>query len=468
MRTVPRNFISLFASDIASRLLGFVATVYIARMLGAQGLGLLAYGMAFLTYALLFANPGLTTIGAREIAKDPGKRKIIEDILGLRFVLTVIVFTLFTLGVYLVPGQQATKTVVLSYLVSLFPLIFVLEFVFQGRQEMHYVGISRLLQYSIYVFLLLIFLKSRLDIFDVPIYFFFSYVVTALFLIIVFFIKYKSLCLRFSLNAWRKLFAMAMPIGLATIFNQVALNLPVVALGILHSKVEVGFYSAGFKIVAMLLIIERVFHFVFFPVISQQYTEAREKLNRSFAFLTKLLFAITIPCAVCGIVLADKIIFFIYGAEFSGSILVFRMLLLYFLITPVNTIFGYGLVAIDQQGKFFKVITCTALVCVVLIIILGFSFKATGTAVALLCSETLSIFLMNRELKRHVKFSSIRQVIKPIIASAVAVFAVYVLRQWHVVVLVFVAVGIYVPVFYLIRGFSKKELKDLKQVFTKK
>jgi O-antigen/teichoic acid export membrane protein len=466
MRTVPRNFISLFASDVASRLLGFVATVYIARMLGAQGLGLLSYGMAFLTYALLFANPGLTTIGAREIAKDPGKRRIIEDILGLRFVLTVIVFTLFTLGVYLIPGQQATKTVVLSYLVSLFPLILVLEFVFQGRQEMHYVGISRLLQYSIYVFLLLIFLKSRLDIFDVPIYFFFGYVVTALFLIIVFFIKYKSLCLRFSLNAWRKLFAMAMPIGLATIFNQVALNLPVLALGILHSKVEVGFYSAGFKIVAMLLIIERVFYFVFFPVISQQYAEAffpvisqqyaeaPKKLNRSFAFLTRLLFAITIPCAVCGIVLADKIIFFIYGAEFSGSILVFQMLLLYFLITPVNTIFGYGLVAIDQQRKFFKVITYTALV--------------TGAAVALLCSETAGIILMNRELKRHVKFSSIGQVIKPIIASVITGFIVYVLRQWHVVVLVFVAVGIYVPVFYLIRGFSKKELKDLKQVFTRK
>lgn len=468
MKPVPRNFISLFVSDIASRLLGFLAIVYIARLLGAQGLGLLAYGMAFLTYALLFANPGLTTIGAREIAKDTGQRRIVESILGLRLVLTVVIFTLFALAVYLVPGQQATKTVILSYLVCLFPLALVLEFVFQGRQEMHYIGISRLLQYIIYVFLLLIFLKNRVDIFNVPIYFFFGHVGAALFLLIVFFTKYRSLSPRFSLNAWRQLFAMAMPIGLATIFNQVALNLPVVALGILHSKIEVGFYSAGFKIIALLLIIERVFHFVFFPVISQQYTKTREKLSRSFAFITKLLFAITIPCAVCGIILADKIIFFIYGAEFSGSILVFRLLLLYFLITPINTIFGYGLVAIDQERKFFKVIAYTAVVCVALVVILGFGFKAAGAAIALLCSEALSIFLMNRELKRHVGFSTIGQVIKPLIASVITGFVVYVLRQWHVAVLVFVAAGIYISVFYIIRGLSKKELGDLKQVFTKK
>jgi len=92
MKALPRNFLALFLSDIIGRLLGFLATVYIARLLGAQGLGLLSYGAAFLTYALLFVNPGLTTIGAREIAKDTSRQMIIADILGLRLVLTFVVF----------------------------------------------------------------------------------------------------------------------------------------------------------------------------------------------------------------------------------------------------------------------------------------------------------------------------------------------------------------------------------------
>ncbi|MGB3341098.1 MAG: flippase [bacterium] len=468
MKALPRNFISLFFSDIIGRLLGFIATVYIARLLGAQGLGLLSYGVAFLTYALLFADPGLTTIGAREIAKDTGNQRIIEDILGLRLVLTIAVFILFAFGVYLIPGQLSTKTIIWTYLVSLFPLVFILEFVFQGRQEMHFIGISRLLQYIVYVFLLYIFLKERIDIYNVPVYFFFGYLVAILFLIVVFFLKSRSLSIRFSLKAWRKILAMAMPVGFATIFSQVALYLPVVALGLLHSKIEVGLYSAAYKIVAMLLIIERVFHFVFFPVISRQYRSAKDRLSRSFALLVRILFAVTMPVAVCGIVIAGNIINFIYGAEFSNSVLVLRILLLYFLITPVNTIFGYGLVAIDQQRKFFKVITYTALISVVLVISLGYLLKAPGAALALLGSETIGIILMNRQLKKHIDFKSLKQTSKPFIAALVTGFVLYIFRQGHVVMIVFAGVVIYSLVFYGIKGFSLKELSDFKNVLTAK
>jgi O-antigen/teichoic acid export membrane protein len=65
MKKVSRNFVSLFASDGLSRVFGFVATVCIARTLTVEGFGLIHYGLAFLTYAMLFTNPGLTTIGAR-------------------------------------------------------------------------------------------------------------------------------------------------------------------------------------------------------------------------------------------------------------------------------------------------------------------------------------------------------------------------------------------------------------------
>ncbi len=468
MRTLSRNFFSLFFSDILSRLLGFIATVYIARLLGAQGLGLLSYGMAFFTYALLFANPGLTTIGAREIAKDTGNRRIIEDILGLRLVLTIAVFIIFALGVYLVPGQSATKTIILTYLVSLFPLVFLLEFVFQGRQEMHFIGISRLLQYVVYVCLLYIFLKNRIDIYDVPIYFFFGYGAATLFLIAVFFVKSRSLSIGFSVRSWHKIFVMAMPVGFATIFNQVALYLPAVTLGLFYSKIEVGLYSAAYKIIAMLLIIERVFYFVFFPVISRQYRIAKDRLSRSFALLVRLLFAVTIPVTVCGIVIAGSIINFVYGAEFSDSVFVLRVLLLYFLITPVNTIFGYGLVAIDQERRFFKVITYTAIISVILVIILGYLLKAQGAAFALLFSEMIGIVLMNRQLKKYIDFSSLKQTIKPLIASLVAGLVLYVFKQGHTIILIFAGVIIYLLVFYIIRGFSLKELSDYRQILYKK
>ena len=86
MQRLSRNFLALFLSDGITRLIGFAATVYIARLLAVEGFGLISYGVAFISYALLFANPGLSVIGAREVAKAPKDRRFIEETLGLRLV----------------------------------------------------------------------------------------------------------------------------------------------------------------------------------------------------------------------------------------------------------------------------------------------------------------------------------------------------------------------------------------------
>jgi len=462
MKRISRNFIALFISDAAGRILGFIAIVYVARLLAAEGFGLVSYGMAFLTYALLLGNPGLTTIGAREIAKDHTNQRVSEEILGLRLSLACLIFILFIVGLFVIPGQPATKKVILVFLLSLFPFALLLEFVFQGREEMGYIGASRVIQYGIYVMLLFILVKGRHDILMIPLSFFIGYSAAVVFLIVIFLKTYRSIKLRFSWNAWRNLLIISIPVGLATIFNQLFLNLPPLVLGIVHTKTEVGYFSAGFKVVTMLLIIERVFHYVFFPIIAKQYVTTPERLSKSFTFLTRLLFAITIPLAFGGIVLATPIIYFIFGADYGGAISLFRILLLYFAITPINTIFGYGLVAMNQERRFFKVISITAFVNLILIVILGVNFKGAGAAAALFVSEMMSIMLMNRELRRFVVFESMKYLIKPILASCVMSLVLYILQVWHIIILVVMGMLIYTLVFYVIKGFSREELTHLK------
>ena len=89
MKKVSRNFLAMFFSDGITRLIGFAATVYIARVLAVEGFGLISYGLAIVSYALLFANPGLTVVGSREVAKTPQDRRFIEEMVGLRIVLAV-------------------------------------------------------------------------------------------------------------------------------------------------------------------------------------------------------------------------------------------------------------------------------------------------------------------------------------------------------------------------------------------
>jgi PST family polysaccharide transporter len=312
------------------------------------------------------------------------------------------------------------------------------------------------------VILLFVLVRGGHDILRIPTSFFIGYVAAAAFLIIIFFKKYKLIRLRFSWNFWRHLLTISTPVGLATIFNQVSLNLPPLVLGIVHTKSEVGFFSAGFKVISMFLIVERVFHYVFFPIITKQHTTTPEKLSKSFTFLTKFLFAITIPVAFGGYVLATSIIQFIFGAGYEGTIIMFRILLLYFVITPINTIFGYGLVAMDQERRFFKVISITAFINLILIVFLGINFKGAGAAAALFVSEVIGIVLMNRELRKFVSFKSMTYMVKPLLASCVMATILYVLRYWYILILVVLGLLVYVLTFYVIKGFTREELTNIK------
>ncbi len=468
MKKIVKNLTSLFVGELASHVIGFFATIYLARLLAAEGFGLISYGIAFLSYALLFANPVLTTIGAREVAKTTEYHKTVEAIIGLRLFLAILVFFLFAIGTYFVPGEATTKKIVLLYCLSLFPFALLLEFVFQGKEEMGYIGFSRLLQYSAYIILLYILVRSGRDITMVPASLVLGYSVASIFLIVVYISKHRDLMPIFSLTAWHHLLKMSVPVGLATIFGQVALSLPPIILGIFHAKSDVGLFSAGFKIIATLLIIDRVFYYVFFPVMTKDFVQAPEKLAKNLGFVVKFLFSITIPVAFGGIIMAEKLVHLIYGVDYHGAIIVFQILLLYFLVAPVNTILGYGLISIDQERRYFKVITVTAVLNIILITLMGIYFKGTGAAVSLLISEAISTILMNREIHKSVKFTAAGHLLKPTMASLIMAVVLLFLVRLNTFLLIAVGICIYGTTLYLVGGFSREELKNIGQAFLQK
>ncbi|MEO0106707.1 MAG: flippase [candidate division WOR-3 bacterium] len=405
MKKLAKNFLYLFLSDAVSHLLGFIATVYIARILGIAGFGKISYGLTFLTYALLFGNLGLTTIGAREVAKNGNNLKIISEILGLRFFLALIIFTCLIAGILIIPGDELSKKIIFFYSLTLFPFAVLLEFVFQGREEMEYIGLGRLIQYSVYVGLLFLLIKNKEKILLIPFAYFISYLVVSVFMMIVFLNKYQEVRLRFNLRAFSVLIITALPVGLATLTYQMAMNFAPLILGIFHHDVDVGYFSAGYKIVVFMLILERVAYYLFFPVLSRKSAETPHKLPETFVAFTQLLLLITVPITIIVLIIAPILIRVIYGAGYEPSVGIFRLLSLYFMIAPINTIWGYGLVALHQEREFFKVIGIISIINFILTSILGITFKGIGVGLAIFLSEVAGLFLMKSYLGRYVKFN---------------------------------------------------------------
>jgi O-antigen/teichoic acid export membrane protein len=265
-----------------------------------------------------------------------------------------------------------------------------------------------------------------------------------------------------------RLLKAAVPVGLATLFYQIPLNLAPIVLGIFHSPVLVGNFSAGYKIIIFILIIERVFYYLFLPIVSRQHKESPDRLPHTFAFFLRAIFSLTLPIALGGIVLAPAIIRQVYGPGYENAAFVLQILLVYFCTTPVNTIFGYGLVALDRERIFLKVIALTSTLSLIAIVTLGVWLKAWGASLGLLTGELVSVVLMKRELNRLVKFPAAQHFLKTLVPALVMSIILYFTPNLNLFLRCGLGVIVYAVLYYLAGGYSGKEVRELVGLVTDK
>ena len=88
VRRVARNTSFLTISQIISYGESAVYTILVARYLGAEGLGVLNFGIALIAIFSILANFGLTTLITREVARDKSQAtKLIANVIPMQLLL---------------------------------------------------------------------------------------------------------------------------------------------------------------------------------------------------------------------------------------------------------------------------------------------------------------------------------------------------------------------------------------------
>ena len=95
MKAVLINILSISSADVGTRLIGFLAVTYLARTLGPENMGIIAIGLAILTYASIISTMGLPTLGVRSVSANKSSTMdvgIVKQIITARGFLSVISF----------------------------------------------------------------------------------------------------------------------------------------------------------------------------------------------------------------------------------------------------------------------------------------------------------------------------------------------------------------------------------------
>ena len=395
-QTLFKNTFWLAFTEGVIKVLKLILFIYVARILGSEGYGKFSFALAFIGLFTILSTLGLPRIIVREFSqKKEKKEKEFISILSLKLLLSIGTLAIIAIGSFFITDDAIIRRIIL--ILAVFTLIdsftSFLNFFFQAQQKMEHESwtrIFRALVLTISGLLVILFFPSVENLS-------YSYLFSALIALIpiLIFFHFKVYRLSFSLEKgiWKKYLLMSWPIAAAGIFSTIYGQIDSVIMGYLKQITETGWYNAAYRIMGAALIPVGFISTSFYPALSNAFQESKERFQKTWDYQMGLLIIFFVPVVVGGIVLAPKIINFIYGAAYLPATLAFQLLIVTVGFSFLQSPFNQALLILNREKKILWVNSIGVLVNVSLNLVLIPRFSLYGAALVMVITSLIILLL---------------------------------------------------------------------------
>jgi len=396
-KQITRNFLSLFLSNVIGQLFTLWAFIHIASVFGPEGFGKFSFAQVVALYFLYLADFGLQTLGTRTIAQDRGEMaRHVWQISVLRIILAVACFLLLLIFVAFLPESDEIKNTIIVFGLSFLPSALLLEWVFQGTEQMEYVALGRVLKGMLFAGLVLFFVNSPEHLGYAAAFYVAGIVGASAILLWVYFRKYGLPPSRVNTSELKSTLRAAAPLAAGSFITQVNYNFGTVALGFFLTDADVGLFSAAYKVVLFLWAFAAVAAAnAVFPLMAKSYKQSVTVFSDSLKNLLRIFVFAAIPVGIGGSILASQIMGFLYPPEYQKAVIVFQLSIWTVVLVIYRMVFENALIAENNQRRYFLGYMLAGLVTIVgnilLIPVLGF---VAPSIVGILSESTLFVYFV--------------------------------------------------------------------------
>ena len=185
----------------------------------------------------------------------------------------------------------------------------------------------------------------------------------------------------------------------------------IVVLGLIHDSTNVGYYTAGQKLISIIqMVITVPLAQSIFPYVGGALKDNRDHGLEIIHKLISLVFIATLLLAIAILFMAPSFIFIFYGRAFAPAIAVCRILAFIPMTIALGTILGIHLMLnLKMDNIFFKITCIGAVTSVILNLALVEKIGYRGTAFAWTISEFINVFMLCFFLnKKGIKFMNLK------------------------------------------------------------
>ncbi len=460
MKRLTTNFVALVSSEVTRKVLGFFSVAYLARHLSLADFGLVSLCFTILSYAINIGTSGFNLYGVKEAAANRDAH-LPGTLLSLRLLAATVVFALTTVIAFLVVQDMAAVKLILAFNVSLFAYALMLEWHFQGREQMVTVSLGKTVTAAVYLSLILFLVRTDGDIFWVAVA-----AVSGDFVMMLFYYwRFRSggerLHLKIDTAAWKSILRQSLPLGSGVVLGQISINLAPLVLAVLMTKADIGLYSAASKLVVFLLMLDRVFGILLLPATARLQSTSPERLVERFGDALRWILLVALPICVGGMLVSDDIVRMVYGQNYAMAAGLFRVLIWFLCFTMIHTVFTSGLVAVAPGNVYGRVMSISAGLYLVAIVLLTKFYGLYGTVFGVVLSEGITLLIARWNLKPYLVVKSGVPVHWIILALGVMVGGVMALDSYHVFVRVAAGTILYAAVILSFRVCTLSEVIGL-------
>jgi O-antigen/teichoic acid export membrane protein len=383
-QTIFKNTFWLAVGSGLSKFFKAVLLIYAAKILGASQYGEFTFAFSFVSLLVIFHDFGLPTIITREFSGNKKNEGDFASVNSLKIILSIISLIIVCLGSFFItPNPEIRKIIFILALFSItngFASIFYAFF--RAKQRMEYQSWFESLQTLVTTaigFYILFNLPSSLNL---GYAYLISAIIAVVFLAIFFSLKLIPLKISWNIAVWKKFLTMSWPLAFVGLFGVLYTFTDSVMMGYFGLIKETGFYGAAQKVTIVALMPMGLISSSFFPVLSNFFRESSEKMQKLWDGEMNIMIFLSVPLVIGGIVLAPRIISFLYPDDFSASVLALQIL-----ISMVGLVFLYqpfydALIASNKQKMIFWTTLIGALCNIILNFILIPRFSLYGAAIA--------------------------------------------------------------------------------------
>ena len=436
--SIKKNYIYNTLYEILAIISPLITAPYVARIFGADGVGIYSYTHAIVTYFTMFAALGVRSYGQREIAQHRDNKEETSKLfweLELMCISTTLVCLLVWLFLIIFSKDYSVYYAVLS--MTILAVAFDISWFWSGQEQYRFIVIRNSIIKIVGIILLFTFVKHKSDLL--------LYVALIAGTGLIGNISMWSYLPKYLVRVdWKKLkvlphYRNTLVYFVPTIATSIYTVLDKAMIGwITNDDFENGYYEQATKILSicktvvfsMITVMSSRMSFLFGK---QRHTEIKQRMNNTINYI--LLIAIPIVAGL--ICVAKRFIPLFFGSGYEDSIpILYAMAPLLVVIGISNCIGSLYFTPSGQRARSNKAIITGALVNLAMNLILIPKFYSLGATIGSIAAEstiTIMYLYMSRDyfdIRCIPRFAWKRLIAASVMAAAVITVGSYTHNDW--------------------------------------